>query len=330
MLDTKLMIQKLEIQGLIRTKKITGNYMTIYCPFHNNGQEKKPSCGILLQDEVKGGNSYPAGFFHCFSCGYANDAEKSISDILDIHDIPKTGVEWLSENIPGYDPDSGDFEYLIPQDDIQSIQAKYAIERIKEIEKGQDNFISETELAKYRYTVPYMYERKLTDEIIAKFDIGFDPNFNVNGRKIPCITFPVADEFGNVLFIYRRSIQNKFHNYPLDVLKPVYGLNMIPLGTKEIIICESIINALTLWTYGFVAVALMGTGNVYQIKQLRSLGVLSFVLCMDGDDAGARATAKLYKQLSDIAMIWKIDMIPGEDVNSIEEIQFRELYQNKY
>lgn len=330
MLDVKLMIQKLELQGLLRTKKITGSYMTIYCPFHNNGQEKKPSCGILLQEEYKGGNSYPAGFFHCFSCGYANGPEESISDILKLHEINKSGTDWLKENIPGYDPESGEFEYLIPNEVIESVQSKYAISELKQIQGNSQEFISEEELAKYRFTVPYMYQRKLTDEIIAKFDIGFDVNFNVNGRKIPCITFPVKDQLGNVLFIYRRSIENKFHNYPMDVLKPVYGLDMIPFGTKEVIICESIINALTLWAYGFVAVALMGTGNMYQIKQLRSLGVQSFVLCMDGDEAGRRATAKLYRQLSDVAMVWRIDMLEGEDVNSIEEAQFRQLYAEKY
>lgn len=331
MLDVKLMIQKLELQGLIRTKRITGNYMTIYCPFHNNGQERRPSCGILLQEEVKGGSKYPAGFFHCFSCGYANGPEESISDILKNHEISKTGKEWLSENIPGYDPESGDFEFLIPQDTIQSVQAKYAIDQLNILQKGNTDYISEEELAKYRYTVPYMYTRKLTDEIIAMFDVGFDPMFKLNnGRKIPCITFPVNDAFGNTLFIYRRSIENKFHNYPLDVLKPVYGLDKIPKGTKEVMICESIINALTGWVYGVVSVALMGTGNAYQIKQLRELGVNSFVLCMDGDEAGKRATSKLYRQLSDVAIVWRIEMIQGEDLNSIEEAQFWQLYEEKY
>lgn len=330
MLDAKLMVQKLEVQGLIRTKRITGNYMTIYCPFHNNGQEKKPSCGILLQEELKGGNRYPAGFFHCFSCGYANGPEESISDILKNHDISMSGKEWLSENIPGYDPESGDFEFLIPQDTMQSVQAKYALDQLKLLQSDKQKFVSEEELSKYRYTVPYMYERKLTDEIIAKFDVGFDPTFKLNGRKIPCITFPVNDEFGNTLFIYRRSIENKFHNYPLDVLKPVYGLDKIPKGTTQIMICESIINALTGWRYGIVSVALMGTGNAYQIKQLRRSGIKAFVLCMDGDDAGRRATVKLYKQLSDIAIVWRINMTEGEDLNSIEEVQFRQLYEEKY
>lgn len=329
MLDMPLVIAKLESQGLLRTKRQTGDYMTCYCPFHNNGNERRPSCGILLHEKYKGGTTYPAGFTHCFSCGYANPIEQAITDMLEQHDIHQTGVDWLKQNIEDYE-ESSDFEYLLSKDLLSSVESKYAVDYVKRLSDVKQEYVSEEELAKYRYTVPYMYERKLNDYVINLFDVGFDPLFSFNKRKIPSITFPVNDENGNTLFIYRRSIEGKFHNYPKDVLKPVYGLDKIPKGTEEIIICESIINALTLWTYGFIAVALLGTGNSYQIFQLKKLGVKSFVLCMDGDDAGRKGTAKLYNMLSDVAIVWRIDMIEGQDVNSIEKSKFIELYNNKY
>ena len=333
-MDMELVINTLESQNLLRTKKKVGDYMTCYCPFHNNGNEKKPSCGILLTEQFKGGTHYPEGFWHCFSCGYANQLEQGITDILSNHGLSGTGEEWLSANIPDYSATDKESESLIPPSLITAISNQYAIDYIDEKQGVSPKYVSEKELASYRYTVPYMYERKLTDEIIEKFDVGFDANFRPYGKTskpIPSLTFPVRDERGNTLFIYRRSIENRFHNYPKEVLKPVYGLDQIPTGYQgPVYVCESIINALTLWTYGYVAVALMGTGNSYQISQLRKLGVHDFVLCMDGDESGARGSEKLYRRLSDIAMVWRIDMIEGEDVNSIDRETFEKLNADRY
>ena len=60
--------------------------------------------------------------------------------------------------------------------------------------------ITEEELDKYRYIHPYMYERGLTDEIIERFDIGYD-------RERKEITFPVRDIEGRCVFIAGRSTE---------------------------------------------------------------------------------------------------------------------------
>ena len=332
MLDMKIIISKLEVQGLVRTKKITGDYMTCYCPFHNNGQERRPSCGILLVDQYRGGNHYPAGFVHCFSCGYANPIEEAITDMLKMKGISLTGQDWLIKNIEGYSSDNSDFEYLVDTNILSTLESKYAVEYMKKLNAIEPNYVKEEDLAKLRYTVPYMYERHLTDEIIEKFDVGFDPSFKLPGRSkpIPCITVPVKDKFGNALFIYRRSIEGTFHNYPKDIVKPLFGIDKVPSRCKEIFICESILDALTLWTYGLVAVALMGTGNPLQIQQLKELGVLSYIICTDGDEAGRKAMNKLYNQLCMTGMVWRLLMPENEDVNSLPRSTFFSLYESKY
>lgn len=58
--QVEAVVDQLDTLGLIRKGKITGDWYTIHCPFHNNGQEKKPSCGVLLQEQVKNGQVYPA------------------------------------------------------------------------------------------------------------------------------------------------------------------------------------------------------------------------------------------------------------------------------
>jgi len=329
-MDVVKIVDKLAEFNLVRTNKIINSYYSVYCPFHNGGQERKPSCGVLIHDEYRGGRRYRAGSWHCFACGIYKNMNEAVTDILKLHSIGKSGFDWLKENVPGFE-DEFEFEYLVPEDLMEAVNNKFALDYIQEKTQPPQTFISEEELASYRFTVPYMYERKLTDEIIEKYDIGYDANWIPSGRKrpVPCITFPVRDEYGRTLFFCRRSIQGKLYNLPTGVTKPVYGLDMIPKGTKSVIVCESILNALTAVRYGYNAVALLGTGNAYQMTQLKRLGCHEFVICMDGDEAGKRATDKLKRQLSSVAIVWSINMIDGKDLNDLDKETFDALYQEK-
>ncbi len=177
-----------------------------------------------------------------------------------------------------------------------------------------------------------MYERKLTDAIIEKYDIGYDGNWQAPGRNniTPCITFPVHDINGNVLFIYRRSIEGKFFSMPEGIEKPVYGMHQLPSNAKSVVIAESIFNALTAVAYGYPAIALLGTGNSQQMKELQRSGIYDFVICMDGDEAGQRATRRIKKALSGIAITWEIRMPEGKDINDCTKEEFDALYENKF
>lgn len=324
-MDILEVVDKLAEFELIRKHKRVGNYMQIYCPFHNDGKERKPSCGILLVDEFRGGKKYPQGFTHCFTCGYAHTIDQTITDLLKQQNIQKSGVDWLVENIPGFELEDTESDFLIPNELMGALLSKYAVDYISTLTSKKQEYVSEAELAKYRFTVPYMYERKLTDELIEKFDVGFDANWIPPGRKkpVPCITFPVRDINGNTLFFCRRAISTKLFNYPQGITKPVYGLYELPNGCKSVVVCESCFNAITSTRYGRPAVALLGTGNSYQIQQLKELGVREFILAFDPDEAGQRATAKLKKALRSVAIVWSFDGIPpGKDINDLTQEEF--------
>lgn len=329
-MNVEKILLTLENHNLIRTNKPRGNWYSIYCPFHSGGEEKKPSCGVLLHDEYRNGQKYPEGMFHCFACGAHKTMVEAVGDILKSKNISTSGLEWLQTNIPGFQVDS--FEYLVPKDLMQSVSSKYAVEYIQKLSKPEVNYISEEELASYRYTVPYMYERGLTDDLIVKFDVGYDANWIPPGRKnpAPCITFPVRNKFGKTLFLCRRVINYKMYNYPEGVEKPLYGIDMIPKGCNELMIVESCINALTCWKYGHPAVALMGTGNSLQVHQLKELGVSNIVLAMDGDDAGRRASAKLKRALKSCSIVWTMHLPDGKDVNDLKSLEeFNGIYSNR-
>lgn len=330
MTDVLDVLKVLENNGLIRTSKRTGDYMQIYCPFHSDGNEKKPSCGVLLKDQMRNGKKYPAGLFHCFSCGVAKNLPDSLTEILKNKSISMSGLDWLKENIPDFNGvvyDS-DIDQLIPIATMQVLQARYAVDYIMSMKNMKSPYVPEEELAKYRFTIPYMYDRKLTDFLIEKFDVGYDANFIPEGKtkQVPCITFPVRDKQGRTLFICRRSVKGKMFNYPRGVTKPVYGLYEIPDGCKSLVICESCFNALTSWRYGRPAVALLGTGNPYQVQQLKELGIHEFILALDPDDAGRRGAEKLKRELSQIALVYEFQGIPdGKDINDLTEEEFNAL-----
>ena len=317
--------------GLIDIIRPVGDWYMCRCPIHNNGEEKKPSCGISIHDQFRNGKRYPALRMHCFSCNFNGSLADALTQVLKRKGISKSGLDWLKENIPDFDGEASEFDYLLPQELSQSLQNRYAIDYIQsQLNSQTGNFVTETELASYRMTVPYMYERGLTDEIIEKYDIGYDANFIPPGRKkpMPCITFPVKDVNGNTLFLCRRSIQGKFFHYPQGVEKSVYGLYELPHGVKSVIICESCFNCLTAIRYGYNAVALLGTGTSYELDQLKQLGVQEFVLCLDGDEAGQRGAEKLKRALSKVAIVWTVHMPPDKDLNDCKTKDEFDQYYN--
>lgn len=298
--------KQLELNGVKRFAKFidSGNNIQTNCPFHKEGQERKPSFGINKN----------TGECHCFGCGWSGTLSEMISNCFGKDDFGVYGNKWLIRNFLSVAVESR------PDIDVDFY-------RRKKITSETKKYISEQELDSYRYTHPYMYKRKLTDEIIDLFDIGYDKNTE-------CITFPNRDINGNCLFIARRSVKTKFFNYPQDVEKPVYGLYECNICAKtiknwfpnEIIICESMLDALTCWVYGKYAVALNGTGNENQFKTLRNMPNRKFILATDMDEAGLKARERIRQSLGNKLVteyVWDINV--AKDINDMSKEYFESL-----
>ena len=298
--------KQLELNGVKRFAKFidSGNNIQTNCPFHKEGQERKPSFGINKN----------TGECHCFGCGWSGTLSEMISNCFGKDDFGDYGNKWLIRNFLSVAVESR------PDIDVDFC-------RRKKITSETKKYISEQELDSYRYTHPYMYKRKLTDEIIDLFDIGYDKNTE-------CITFPNRDINGNCLFIARRSVKTKFFNYPQDVEKPVYGLYECNICAKtiknwfpnEIIICESMLDALTCWVYGKYAVALNGTGNENQFKTLRNMPNRKFILATDMDEAGLKARERIRQSLGNKIVteyVWDINV--AKDINDMSKEYFDSL-----
>lgn len=304
--NTDLMEILIELQNQLAANGIsllghmrqTGHNVMVACPYHGNGQEKRPSAGIDMRD----------GTFHCFACGQVHTLPEVVSFCFSKDDIlGQFGWEWLLKN-------------------FLTIQVESRKEIPLELSRNHNQtenrqYVSEAVLDSFRYTHPYHYKRKLTDEIIEKFDLGFDKETN-------CITFPVRDISGNTLFVAKRSVQTKFFNYPMNAEKPVYGLyelSQLPKYPKEVIICESMIDCLTAWVYGKYAVALNGLGNELQFKQLNEMPCRKFILATDMDEAGRNARVRIRKNIKGKIVteyIWLVN--EAKDINDMS----REMFDN--
>ena len=284
---------------LISKQRNSGDHIQITCPYHSNGMERKPSAGIRKSD----------GIFHCFACGEIHSLPEVISHCFG-HDedlIGTWGWTWLLKNFA-----------IVQVEERKDValdfrRSNMADKNSIKADKINNNRVTEEELDRYRYTHPYLYKRGMTDEIIELFDLGWDSDMQA-------ITFPVRDVHGNCLFIARRSVKTKFFNYPEGVEKPLYGLyelhkigafekyEVVKLdgsakGIDELIVCESMLDALSFWTVGKCAVALNGLGNELQFKQLRELPCREIILATDMDERGLAARERIRKNMKNTKII---------------------------
>lgn len=295
---------QLRRRGIIRFNefKVGPRNIQFNCPIHANGQERKPSCGVSTTPI----RDIPSGTVHCFTCGYTATLEEMISHCFGKDDMGSYGREWLIKHFLTVSVEN---------------RKDLALDLTRGSRQSNIRYIEESELDQYRYYHPYMYKRKLTDEIIEKFDVGYDDHFELKDKDgkvkqiLRCLTFPVRDISGNTLFIARRSVDVKFFHYPEGVSKPIYGIYELPKEADEVIICESILNALTCWVYGKPAIALNGLGTDYQYEQLKRLSARKFIIALDPDEAGYRATQRLKKELEGIKLITRYEIPHGKDLN---------------
>lgn len=288
---------------LIRKYKDGPTHIQICCPYHSNGMERRPSAGLRKSD----------GIFHCFACGEIHSLQEVISHCFGHTDdvVGAWGWQWLLKNFATVQVEERkDVELDYYRNTINNIDTSNKCSSRKSVDKlcgkrqSSQQFVSEEELDKYRYIHPYMYERGLTDEIIELFDIGFD-------RDSDCITFPVRDKSGRCLFVARRSVRTKYFNYPEGVEKPLYGLYEMHYAYNfdignypdEVIVCESMLDALSFWTVDKCAVALNGLGNELQFKQLRELPCRKIILATDMDERGLAARKRIRQNMQNTKII---------------------------
>ena len=144
-----------------------------------------------------------------------------------------------------------------------------------------------------------------------------------------CVVFPILDQHGNVAQMYGRKITpNLRDGTPLHLYLPgehraVWNATALRAGggQKEILLCESIIDGLTLWCAGFRNVMCAYGVNGFTeahwalIEELKPRRIVN---CYDNDDAGNPAAARLAPQLAARGIIVaRAKLPPGKDINDV-------------
>lgn len=303
MIDEKLFVDLrqyiLSKTGILYFGRIkqTPKDLMVSCPFHKNGQEQKPSCGIKLHSDEKGG----AGTVHCFTCGKTSNIYLMVKDIL--------GNLFNEEEV----------ESLFQ---LKTLETQSYIQQEKQaplLTIPKNNIVKESMLRNFRKYHTYLESRGITKEVAEIYDIGYD---EVNGH----ITFPIKNIYNKCIGIGRRSISEKRYIYPPSMIKPLYGLYELPKYLNYVWVVEGPFNLWSLKVWNKTGVALLGTGTSFQYKQLLDINCTGFVLALDGDNAGRNGTRKLIKFLYENKRKCFIALLPdNKDINDLSFNEFKQM-----
>lgn len=271
-----------------------GNQLKITCPVHKSGKENHPSC-FITDDNTSDIN----GVWHCFTCGSSGNILDLISYCFDFDII--SASEWLVERF-------GD-TFLIQDEILQEIV----------LDKPKKQFLDESILNEFNRIHPYMFQRGLTEDVIKKFKVGC-----TSDNKF--LTFPCWDEHGNLVGIFKRSTTGKYFIIPKNIDKPIYLLNyIIKENITTVYVCESQINSLYLWSFGYPSIALFGTGNKEQYEILKRSGIRHYILCFDGDPAGDSGIKRFINNMPTDIIISVKNIPRNKDVNDLTKEEFDNL-----
>lgn len=308
-----------DLAALVRAKGVElkphgGGHLAGRCPFHD---DKTPSFIVTPGKNL----------FHCLGCG----AGGSVIDFLMKHDglSFRHAVEVLRDgkasvlvastaptkktSVPKLPPPvafDADDQTLLRQ------VIDYYHERLKQTPAALD----------------YLKKRGLgSEEAIASFKLGFAdrtlglrlPQKNrVAGATIRerlerlgiyresghehlngCVVFPIIGPDGAITEVYGRKVEKQSPGLPrhLYLPGPHRGLwNPACLASREVILCEAIIDALTFWNAGFrhVTAAYGVEGFTQEIEDaIVAAKVERVLIAFDRDEAGDRGAAKVAEKL---------------------------------
>jgi hypothetical protein len=120
------------------------------------------------------------------------------------------------------------------------------------------------------------------------------------------VTIPVCNETGEVTELYGRKINDNlrkgtaYHLYLPGPHRGIWNLDALR-SSREVILCESLIDALTFWVHGFRHVTAAYGANGFTAEMLQAFkayGTERVVIAYDRDDAGDAAAKKLAERLA--------------------------------
>ena len=312
---------KEEIKNSIKLSHVVGknlslkrrdksNYVAL-CPFH---KEKTPSFNI----------SDDKGFYHCFGCGKNGDIFNYVMEMENISFVEalkklaeQAGIKHNSYNLS---PDPKITKLLkllkrVSDSYVQNLNAPIG-EKARQYlnERGIDNLIIKNLLIGYsgnsksnQFLVSCLLKEGFsTDEIVQVGLAKKNQNNNLIFYFQQRIMIPILNNSGKIIAFGGRSLGLTNPKYLNSPETPIFHKGRQLFGTfnakkilnkNRFLICEGYMDAISLNSFGYPAVASLGTSiTEYQIDNIFKITDEAF-LVFDGDNAGKRATVRAFEKI---------------------------------
>ena len=291
------------ISQYIHLKRSGRNYFGL-CPFHN---EKSPSFSVSPDKQI----------FHCFGCGVGGNVFTFLMKIEGVNFIE--ALQMLAER--------AQIQLPTLSNNVDSIKEELK-EKIYQINEFTANYYHQKlYLPESKIAQEYIKKRKLSNETLKSFRIGFSGKFdelykelikqgfkereilesglvnkNEQGKFIDRyrnrLMFPICDARGKVIAFGGRVLDDskpKYINSPENIVyskgRHLFGLNVAKKSdTKKLLIVEGYMDVISLHQRGITnVVAPLGTALTQQQGWLLRKNTEQIILSFDSDGAGQTA-----------------------------------------
>jgi DNA primase len=161
---------------------------------------------------------------------------------------------------------------------------------------------------------PYLIRRGIDEKLASFFQIRYDSY----GRMRDRIVIPIIDKYkkqvgccGRVVhpgilpkYLFSKNFKKSFHLYNIQ--------NIVPHCRMPVFIVEGFFDCIHVSVNGFDCVALMGNSiSTYQLKLLEEME-RNYILMLDGDDAGRKATPGVVKRMEQKGLSFRVVQLSND------------------
>ena len=314
------------ISQYVHLKRSGRNYFGL-CPFHN---EKSPSFSVSPDKQI----------FHCFGCGVGGNVFTFLMKIEGISFVE--AVQTLAER--------ANIQLPTLENNVDTAKEilKSKVLKVNEVAANfyhENLYHSESKIAQ-----EYIKKRKLTNETLISFKIGYSGKFdelyhklkeegfeepeilesglvnkNDRGQYIDRyrnrLMFPICDARGKVIAFGGRVLDDskpKYINSPENVAyskgRNLFGLNVAKKQghLKQLLIVEGYMDVISLHQRGITnVVAPLGTALTQQQGWLLRKNADQIILSFDSDEAGLNAKIRALDILQDMGCDIRVLQMEG-------------------
>ena len=313
------------ISQYVRLKRSGRNFFGL-CPFHN---EKSPSFSVSPDKQI----------FHCFGCGVGGNVFTFLMKIEGISFFE--AIQMLAERA----------NIVLPTLENNSDSAKEELKaKVYKVNQFTADFYHKNlYLPTAKIAQEYVKKRKLSNETLKSFQIGFSGKFdelyrelkkqgfqereilesglvnkNERGQYIDRyrnrLMFPICDVRGRVIAFGGRVLDDskpKYINSPENIVyskgRNLFGLNVAKKGElKKILIVEGYMDVISLHQRRITnVVAPLGTALTEQQGWLLRKNAEQIILSFDSDEAGLTAKMRALEILQNMGCDIRILQMEG-------------------